>query len=56
MVDRGVVTYGVIMSVALPGAFCFVFVHGVSAILFLFVVFCSVAGFQSVFVTVFRHQ
>ena len=44
------------MSVALPGAFCFVFVHDVSAILFLSVVFCSVSGFPSVSLTVFRHQ
>jgi len=42
--------------VALPGAFCFVFFHDVSAILFLFVVLCSVSGFPSVLVTVFRHQ
>jgi hypothetical protein len=42
--------------VALPGVFCFVFVHYVSAILFLFVVFCSVSGFPSVLVTVFRHR
>ena len=47
---------GVIISVALPGAFCFVFVHDVSAILFLFVVICSFSGFPSVLVTVFRHQ
>ena len=41
---------------ALSGAFCFVFVHDVSAVLFLFVVFGSVSDFPSVLVTLFRHQ
>jgi len=47
---------GIIISVALPGAFCFLFVLDVSEIIFLFVVFCSVSGFPSVLVAVVRHQ
>ena len=43
---------GVIISVALPGAFCFVFVHDVSTIFFLFLVFCSDSCFPSVLLTI----